>query len=179
MAAALKALLAVAHWRWTPFFGLLGGALLYVGIVLLVVPTKINGPSPRAKESLVVLTDESSPLSASVARDPRASAVRSPSMHAQPALPTRPPEPSLQPEPHPPQGMMAPQLREVEPRPQPEPPQPPPPPPAQPVQPDEEDEEGDEDEEDEHGAAPPPPRNRALAGALRMLPRPIQSVQEE
>jgi outer membrane biosynthesis protein TonB len=169
MAAALRSLQWIARWRWTPFFALLGGSLIYVAVVLLVVPTKIAAPSSPT-ETLVILNDDGSQLTTSVGRAPRGNAPRVSTPMAQPgAGAISEPMPPPHSEPPAPPAPVAPM---VEPRPQPEAPPAPPPPQPQPPPPPQPQEEDDEDDEEEEQGAAPPPRvpGRSIAGALRLLP---------
>jgi hypothetical protein len=46
-------LLAVARWRWTPFFAIVAGTLLYVLLVVALVPARIGDtPPPRFRAPL-------------------------------------------------------------------------------------------------------------------------------
>jgi hypothetical protein len=166
VAAALKRLWEAAQWRWTPFFGLVGGSLLYVLLVILIVPSKIGADKAKAGE-LVVIGDEPSPLNATMGGDSTRSPGARPFARQPSPMATEPgvgmgSEPPQRPEPMPP-----PQPIPIDPRaatpPPPEPPPPPPPPPQQ--------QQEEEEEEEEQGANPGRP-NRALAGALRMMPPP-------
>jgi hypothetical protein len=160
MAAALKRFWEMAQWRWTPFFGLVGGSLLYVLLVILIVPNKI-GAAEKTKpgQDLRVIGDESpssgSETMGAAARTPGGRPFSRPGMTgAQPggmSPPPPPPSPMLMPQPPMDPRMGAPEA-----------PPPPPPPPQQ----------EEPEVEEEQGANPMRTPNRALAGALRMLPPP-------
>src|SRR5687767_11364854 len=49
---ARKLMSELIHWRWAPCLALVGGALLYVGLVLAVVPSELGQPLKNPRESL-------------------------------------------------------------------------------------------------------------------------------
>jgi hypothetical protein len=163
--AAPNILWVVVRWRWTPFFALVGSSLLYVIVVLLLVPSQLGRTATSKAGELVVVGNDSSPVTATVGGSPRRP--RDPAPRSQPpavAPPPPPPMPERFPE-SPPMGQM-------EAPPMPPPPEPPPPQGAnEEEEEEEEDDDGDENEEGEQGAVEPPSRrDRALAGALRVMP---------
>lgn len=170
--AALNTLWGIVRWRWTPFFALVGGSLLYALVVILIVPSNIGRSTASKAEELVVVGDDSSPLSATVgaSRTPRSTNPRGfsppprapitpPAAPVRPFVPTPAPEPRSAPPP-PPEPVV---------EPPPPPPEPPPPPPPPPAAEEEAEEEAEPEEEEQQGAAPIQAR-RNIAGALRVLP---------
>lgn len=163
MAAAMKTLLGVAQWRWTPFFAIVGGTIVYVLLMALIVPTEIGSSKSSKARGVSVIKDESPPITANMGGTSRAFPSRPPTL-SRPSQPTPtlpamapPPPPMERPDPIPPPA------REVLPDPPPPPPMPPPH--------EAEEEVEEEEEEEEQGAAPSPRPHRAIAGALRMLPQ--------